>query len=1510
MLPPVRRGKRRDWGRIVARILCVVFAVIGLVPVGVGLLVRTSWARGIARRETQKVLAKNHIDATFDLTVRLWPLSVGLRNLRVAASDGGTPFLTARSATARPKIFALLAGKVAIDQIEIEKPTARVVLRDGKLKNLAVELPESKKDNGPSKPPFSVVSASEAELDLDVDGTHVVAHGIDADVTTDVDDEGATAFEVALRLAEARGRIVRQIAAPSADDEKPAQDKVEYAVDEDVLCDVDGRARIEKKRVVVRRLSARGAADLDPADGTVLGCDLPKDDKRAVEVALGHFAVVFPKNHGEPPNLDGHARIRAPLALVNRYVKGAPPVDGWALLDAELRYTPETPIPDMSGRLEAGGLRVEKFSFARSLKSDFTVRRSVVTSPLTRVEIAGGVAELRDVEVQPLAKGVPLKASVDVTDVSFVELMKDLGVSQHPHVTWDLREVHGHGLKGTLDPLHIDGDLSARTTNFAVYDDAVDSPTKTRATGVREGNLKGKVAIRKDALEFHNITVTTPKGIMSDVLVSIGFHEVLRVDVPKGKVDLDDVSPIGSVAIAGVAELEAHVSGAFNEPHLEGDVSIQGFAIGEPVSKANPQGPLEFGNVTQAHVTLEQLSVLLRDVRGQKNKSTYEMPTGRLDFGGPATMKMESQITSKSLDVRDFFSIFHLDDDPRFADLEGTIETNARMRLVLGGPDDVCKGGLLDVTAATTVRAANVFGEHFDEGHADFEYHWLDRQAGIEGADIEVRSLALTKLKKEGRAPLGTLLGSLSIHHGELVAGAWKPASLRGSLVLQGFPLGRTDLLGGARAAVEGSASGVARVGGAVQAFDVQADVDVTPVRVFGAPFGASYVHVGLTQTPPNAKVVGKTPCGAPVTEAFDKEKWLKAQNDLQGAITLDGSLFGEQIVLDHVLITRQKAPIVNGRVVLARFDLGPIGKAILASDEQAGAPTAPLGGEISGELLMEKIPVADVGHARARFAPRAIKITRGGQRVQWRPAPVVASLADDELTIPPMTFELAAPNGFKGAFAVKGSVKKVTSGGELALDAELAPIDLGILVGIVPRLTRASGTLDGSVRVRGKASEPTFDGQLKVRRGEFAGKGLPGTITDVEVDVVADENEARVTRAVGHFLGGDVSATARMPLKGGQIGVAEATVTARQLFVAPVEGVKATVDADLVVSLNPYAATTQGRLPVIGGDVTITSFEYSKPITLELNGITGGAKRTVVEAYDPSLDSMTLSFDVHSRVPLRIRNNLVDAMLRIDPAGIHVSGTNQRVGLRGELVTIAGGHFRVFANDFEVQKGTIRFDDPTRIAPKVDITATTEYRRYSNTLATAGTSTNTTGGAGATAGGISGGGSRVGSLWRIKLHAYGDVDNLQVDMTSDPPLSREDIFFLLTIGLTRAEVDQVRYGGAAAGLAFETIGTASGVDRAVKQALPVIDDFRPGTAYSPRTGRVEPNITVGRRLTENVRANLTSGLAEDPQLRSTIEWRLNRTLTVDPSYDRINTVSSSNVGNFGVDFRWRLEFN
>ncbi len=163
--------------------------------------------------------------------------------------------------------------------------------------------------------------------------------------------------------------------------------------------------------------------------------------------------------------------------------------------------------------------------------------------------------------------------------------------------------------------------------------------------------------------------------------------------------------------------------------------------------------------------------------------------------------------------------------------------------------------------------------------------------------------------------------------------------------------------------------------------------------------------------------------------------------------------------------------------------------------------------------------------------------------------------------------------------------------------------------------------------------------------------------------------------------------------------------------------------------------------------------------------------------------------------------------------------------------------------------------------------------------------------------------------VWRITLQASGEADNLKVALSSDPPLSQEDIVLLLTLGMTRAEID--RGGTTALGetVGLEALSALTGADKAVKSIVPLIDEFRFGTGYSTRTGQVEPTVTVGKRITDSVRASVTTGVSENREVRSNIEWRLNRQLSVQGSYDNLNDVSSSPVGNVGVDLRWRLEF-
>ena len=375
-----------------------------------------------------------------------------------------------------------------------------------------------------------------------------------------------------------------------------------------------------------------------------------------------------------------------------------------------------------------------------------------------------------------------------------------------------------------------------------------------------------------------------------------------------------------------------------------------------------------------------------------------------------------------------------------------------------------------------------------------------------------MRSLSLTKAKKEGRAPIGSVLGSLC--RPPRRRHARKPGA-------SGLPAGRTDLLGAAREDARGAASGVARIGGKLERVRIDADINVTPVRILGAPFGGSDLHVAMTQNPSPAEGrSGRRRAARQSIAPFNKEAYLK-----------DTSSQGEYTRLGRAL-RRPGAARRRGRDPAEGADRhgkgrrssastsGPIGKMLTADeDPERGPSRAARRRDHRATSSLERIATSDLAHAKARFAPKTLRVNRGGQTNRApRQGGASFALADDTLTIPKVTFDLAAPNGFKGAFAVNGTVKKVTRGGELGLEAELSPIDLGILVGVVPRMTRAVGTLSGSVKVRASPPSPNLDGRLKVRGGEFGIKGLPGGITDVEVDVEADENEARITRAVGPF--------------------------------------------------------------------------------------------------------------------------------------------------------------------------------------------------------------------------------------------------------------------------------------------------------------------------------------------------------------------------------------------------------
>ncbi|MBN2192626.1 MAG: translocation/assembly module TamB domain-containing protein [Polyangiaceae bacterium] len=1433
------------------------------------------WAAG----ETARLLAEQlGVSATYHVEMRLFPAEIALVDLVVPAIDGGSPALTATRITIVPRVFALLSGRLHAGDIEIESPRGRLVIRKGRVTNLAYRLPNGNQSAGQpmTRAAFASVAITDGRFELDVDGTRVDTGSTDIDVFA----EDGPRFEVALRGSEATIERTRPIREPSLPNwqtgtalETPAPPPPaasRMAVDEDVICRVDLRLEAGRGELLLRRLSLLGWADADPLRGTRPRCTAAAATNEGQQVALRVSQLAVARREGKSPTIGGRLFVRAPASLTNRFAKTWP-VRGWVGLSGDLRYDGTSRLPEFHGKVRGGGLGFRHYELARDLEVEVDLVRDQIRIPRLAMVFADGKVDVEGVEIAPFAPGGTISAEeVAMADVPFPSLMRDLGVAKNTIVQWDLDRTRCYDLKGTFRPLHIDGKLRARTSNFAVYDRGVHDANKRPMIAVSSATIDGHIGIRKDALEFYDSAAHFGKTAVQVGLVSIGFQNLIRIEVPRSELDLGDITPIAGIPWAGKATLQVEMAGISRSPVLTGDLAIAGFEF----------GGFPLGDIERSDVRFVPLRVDFTNVSAKKGATRYGASAARLDFDRKGAVIIDAAIQSPHLEVRDFFHMFHFDQDPRFSDINGHGRVDAEVHYDLGGPNDRCGLGDLRVRGQAEVNAASIYGEVFDGGRAAFDLDWADRDASYRGVRLDVPSFTLSK------GP-GVVIGSLHMTPG---------ANLAGNVVATGLPSSKIQTLGALGALADTRAGAVVELQGSIDHLGFDSEITLSPTRIGTATFPPSHLFVRLEPSRRILRSLGATKCGQPIPTPFDQAEY--EQDPSEGTYRTNGELFGGQIRLVNLDLSRQRFKELVGTVEARDLDLGALAQ---LSTSIAVADARP-DGRLTGRLDIERVKLADPARGSARLAITGLEVSRSGIALRMLPGSGPITLSGGTLAVAELSLAASAPGAPTLVFDVGGEVTGLAVSPEVAADIALRPLDLAMVASVVPAVERATGSLRGGFRVSGPFDAPRYAGGFSVKAQEIVAEGLPAPLTDVDVVVAVEPTEIRVERGLARVGTGTVHLAGGVPLRGLTLGDARLEVELRELALAPADGVQSILDADLIAT---YAAPTKAvpsPLPRLTGDLAIRSFEYSRPITMsaDIASLAQRGRRTVVDTYDPDGDFVDFDLRVRSQRPLEISNNLVEASLELPPEGLRVAGSNQRFGASGEVRIARGGRIQLRQHEFEIEDGVVRFEDRSEVAPVVDITAVTEYRRYSQA-----------GNAGASSASGEVASSTVASAgrWLITLHAHGDAEALKIDLSSQPALAQDDIFLLLTVGITRAELDQAKGASVGGSVALEALGTITGADRAVKEAVTVIDDFRFGSAYSSRTGRTEPTVTIGKRLADRIRANVTSGLSDSREVRSNLEWEVGNKVSVEASYDNVNDISTSSLGNLGADVRWRLEF-
>lgn len=1443
------------------------FAIVGLVPLALGVVVRAPSIRAWAATETARILDRElGISAAYDVEIRAWPIGVGLRDVVVEASDGGTPFLTVEEISVRPRLFSLLAGELDAGDVEIIGPRVRVVVRDGALQNLAYELPEPSGEASapPTRAPFASLALTDARIDADIDGTLVALREVDVDITA----EPAMAFEIALRAGQSG--VVRPRTFPG-------REELEDAVDDDVLCKLDTRLRVDERGVLVRRAEIVANVDFDPAPGSALPCTLAEDDWRLATVSARALRVAPPPEGSRSaiglPLIEGDLSLRVPAAIAHRFVD-LPNVTGTVALDVTLATDPDAPLPEVSGRLTTQMVGLDGKIFSDHLTSELSISGDKVRLSNVKAKWSEGVVDISWAELQPLVAGIPLRTGpITIDDIQMYGLLRDLGAHPRAHVAWNLDEGDLTGFTGQLIPLGIKTPLVVRTNNFAILDRPADEGAGRRMFGVPYGVVRGEFRIEHDRVVFKDMTVETRSSRIFTT-VSLQYASFVDIEVGKGSfVDMAEVSPLVDVPVSGKVHVTAGVHGPFERPLTKGELSAEGFSI----------AGFEVGAIESASAMFEPLVLQLHDVVVRRGQSRLAAPELVLDFQSGADVAMRASVDVREppyLDLADFFDVFHLDEDPRWASFRGVAAGTARVEYVTGGPIDRCGGGHLTVDADGRLESPEAFGERFDNGDLSMHLTWDDMAAGEEGMSLDLHSLALRKGS-------GTVIAQASVRHG---------GTLRGNAVVSGMRLDRIDTLGSLGKELDGTLSMMGTLGGKVSAMSGDFSVDLSPIRIGPSSLPAS--RLALTLEPsPREKNAGVTQCNNARAAPFDPAAYERDESS--GLYRVRGELFGGQVQIADLTMTQQRAGIVSGELTTRDLDLGTFANLIPGIAFSRSPPS----GKLGAAVRIVRMPIQELSMAHVEARVDRLELERGGVALELTEPSKAVELRSDRLTIPELALQVETSSGLALGFTAVGAIDRVTEGPQLDVGVRIRPIELSRLSGDIDSIERVRGVAEGSFQVRGPLASPRFTGAAHLTGGALSFKGAPITLDDIAVDVVLDGSDIRVTRAHARAGSGSIEATARVPISGLSIGAATASLTARGIRLPVAQGIDITADADLEATYRPSRAildTGERALPDVTGTVSLTSFAYTRPIAMSVDlDQFGGAKRTEVQTYDPEGDFVRFNVKVVSSRALEIQNNLVTMKLVVAEPGLMLTGTNQRFGAEGQLKILEESKIQLRANEFEVREGFVRFKDPTRISPHVELRAETEYRRYASSGGGEGEETTSTS-SGASAG-------PGGGQWRIHLHAHGDAENLKLDLTSDPALAQEDIILLLTVGMTRAEVDRSLASSLGETVGLEALSSLTGADSAVKSAVPIIDHFHFGSGYSSRTGRTEPNVTIGKRLTTDVRANVTTTLTQS-DVSSSVEWRLRKGVSVQGSYDNVNDVSGT-LGNLGADLRWRLEF-
>jgi translocation and assembly module TamB len=406
-----------------------------------------------------------------------------------------------------------------------------------------------------------------------------------------------------------------------------------------------------------------------------------------------------------------------------------------------------------------------------------------------------------------------------------------------------------------------------------------------------------------------------------------------------------------------------------------------------------------------------------------------------------------------------------------------------------------------------------------------------------------------------------------------------------------------------------------------------------------------------------------------------------------------------------------------------------------------------------------------------------------------------------------------------------------------------------------------ARGNASVQAGIRGTLRDPQLSGRMDLKNASLYFSDLPNGVDNANGTVLFDRNRATIDKLRAETGGGTVDFAGFVGF--GSPLVYRLQAVAQRVRVRYPEDVSVTFNATLALNGTSDASTLSGMITLTRASFTPRAdlaqilAQASKP---------GPAPTTSSEYIRGTQFDVRIESGPNFEMETSLTRNLeaeVDLRLR---------GTPLRPALLG-TASVNAGDVQVFGNRYTVDRCDIRFLNPVRIDPILDMNLETKARGVTVNIAVSGT-----------------------------------MQKLNVNYSSDPPMQPREILALLAVGRAPADtaglspdqspVNSNSLAEAGGGLIGQAISAqlSSRLQRFFGASRVKIDPTLTGVDYLPQA-----RLTIEQQVSKDITLTYITNLNRTQEQIVQVEWDFSKQWSAV-------AVREAN-GLFGIDFQYKKRF-